>query len=150
MAIQIDYFLAPNDEDAAASATLEAGPRSESTDVVPSSDIDPGLALGYLHELLTGASVEEYLSETAPALIAVSPDEQKVVLELDPSLTRRLAELPHTVDDLAARWAAFPARDEAEDWNPRPRDLVDFLTGIRALAQRSIAGEGSVYCWLWP
>lgn len=94
--------------------------------------------------------MEEYLSETAPLLIAVSPDEQKVVLELDPSLTRRLAELPHTVDDLAARWAAFPARDEAEDWNPRPRDLVDFLTGIRALAQRSIAGEGSVYCWLWP
>ena len=65
MALQIDYFAAASDDEAAALVNLETGVRSipfddESDapaveyDVVSSQAVDPGLALGYLNELLGG------------------------------------------------------------------------------------------------
>ena len=118
MALQIDYFAAATDEEAARTVDLESGLRSlpfddESDsaapeyDVVASQDVDPGLALGYLNELLTGVPVEEFLDSGWPAPVAVSADEQKFVLQVDPGFVALMStrEAPFDgLDDSSVNW----------------------------------------------
>ncbi|QEH92471.1 hypothetical protein H7F30_00680 [Dermacoccus sp. PAMC28757] len=161
MALQIDYFAAASDEEAAATVNLESGLRSlpfddESAsptteyDVVASQDVDPGIALGYLNELLTGVTVEEFVTSGWPAPVAVSDDEQKFVLQVDPGFVALMSTREAPFDELAAQWAAAEAPEDADEWNPRPRDLADFLEGFVALALKSGHEGKHVYCWLWP
>lgn len=161
MALQIDYFAAASETEAAATADLETGLRSvpfddesdtQTTeyDVVPTTDVDPGLALGYLNELLTGVPVEEFVSSEWPALVAVSSDEQKYVLAVDPGFVALMSTREGPCDELAAQWAAVEAPSDADEWNPRPRDLADFLTQFVALCRQAQADGTQVYCWLWP
>lgn len=161
MAIQIDYFAAASDDEAAATANLESGLRSvpfddesgadaPEYDVVPSQDVDPGLALGYLNELLTGVPVDEFVSNGWPAPVAVSDDEQKYVLAVDPGFVTLMSTREGPYDELAERWAAVEAPDGADEWNPRPRDLADFLAQFVALALKAQDEGKHVYCWLWP
>lgn len=149
MAIQIDYFTAPNDDAAEQTAKLEAGPRSESSDVVTAVDIDPGLALGYLNQALTGTPVEEFIGEW-PALITTSDDDQKYVLQVDPEFVARAAELAPPFTELAEKWAAVDAIEDADVWQPNNNDLADFLAGFTDLCRRAIETGDGVYCWLWP
>ena len=161
MAIQIDYFSANSDVDAASTADLESGVRAEPveddvvpviepTSVVPSQDVDPGLALGYLNALLTGVPVEEFVSGDWPALIATSTDEQKFVLQVDPGLIALLSTREGPFDELAQQWADVTAPEDAPEWNVRARDLAEFLTGFVELARRATDEGQAVYCWLWP
>lgn len=150
MAIQIDYFTAASDELAASTAEYEAGVRAESSDVVTSQDVDPGLGLGYLNEILTGVAVGEFVGGDWPAFVAASSDEQKFVLEVDPAFVTLMSTQSGPFDDLAQQWADVDSLDEAEEWNPRPRDLTDFLQEFVALCARANEAGQSVYCWLWP
>lgn len=161
MALQIDYFTAASETEAAATADLESGLRSapfddesdaQTTeyDVVTSTDVDPGLALGYLNELLTGVPVEEFVSNGWPALVAVSGDEQKYVLAVDPGFVALMSTREAPFDDLAAQWAAVKAPKDADEWHPRPRDLADFLTQFVTLCLKAQDDGAQVYCWLWP
>ncbi|MBE7370395.1 hypothetical protein [Dermacoccus barathri] len=161
MALQIDYFAAATDEEAARTVDLESGLRSlpfddESDsaapeyDVVASQDVDPGLALGYLNELLTGVPVEEFLDSGWPAPVAVSADEQKFVLQVDPGFVALMSTREAPFDGLAAQWAAVEAPEDADEWNPRPLDLADFLAEFVALTLRAQDEGKHIYCWLWP
>lgn len=138
MAIQIDYFAASTDDEAAATINLEAGPRSESSDVVPSQDVDPGLALGYLNEVLTGVPVEEFLDGEWPALVAQSNDEQRFVLQVDPGFVTLMTTREGPYDDLAHQWAKAKAPDGADEWAPDSRDLADFLNDFAQLCFRAM------------
>lgn len=146
MAIQIDYFTAPSDAEAAATADLEAGPRAEREGVVTSQDVDPGLALGYLNELLTGVPVDEFVTNGWPSLVAESTDEQKFVLQVDPGFVVLMSTREAPFDGLAQQWAAV----DADDWSPQVAHLTEFLAQFTALAQQAGSDAAHVYCWLWP
>ncbi|AIF40064.1 hypothetical protein HX89_02795 [Dermacoccus nishinomiyaensis] len=161
MALQIDYFAAASDDEAAALVNLETGVRSipfddESDapaveyDVVPSQVVDPGLALGYLNELLTGVPVEEFVTNGWPALVATSDDEQKFVLQVDPGFVALMSTREGPFDDLAAQWAAVEAPEDADEWDADPRELGEFLAQFVALALTAGDEGKHVYCWLWP
>ena len=161
MALQIDYFAAATDEEAARTVDLESGLRSlpfddESDsaapeyDVVASQDVDPGLALGYLNELLTGVPVQEFVTNGWPALVATSHDEQKFVLQVDPGFVALMSTREGPFDDLAAQWAAVEAPEDADEWDADPRELGEFLAQFVALALTAGDEGKHVYCWLWP
>lgn len=159
MAIQIDYFPAATDDEAAATAKLEDGLRGQYEDAAPidpdaplalSQDVDPGLGLGYLYGILTHTDLDTYLDEFSPELITVSSDEQKYVLAVDDRVIERLAAGIDTVDDTVSAWADVSAPAAADEWNPRIRDLREFLDSFIALAQFARDNGQRVYCWLWP
>lgn len=159
MAIQIDYFPADSDETAAATVNLEDGlrgqyedhePLPESTPTALSSDVDPGLGLGYLMGVLTGEDLDSYLEERSPEFIAASDDEQKFVLRVHDSVVERLAGPIADEASVITAWANVSAPDEADEWAPRERDLADFLKQFQTLAQTARQDGQSVYCWLWP
>ena len=159
MAIQIDYFPAPSDEVAAATVNLADGVRGQYEDGSPiaddaplalSQDVDPGLGLGYLYQVLTQTPLETYLDEFTPELIAASDDEQKFVLSVPAAVVGRLAEPFTNLDETVQAWADVEAPADADEWNPHPRDLKDFLTDFQHLAQTAHTHGDNVYCWLWP
>lgn len=161
MALQIDYFTAASDAEAAALADLDAGVRAiplndesdspaPTYDVASSQDVDPGIALGYLNELLTGVPVEEFVTSRWPALVATSSDEQKFVLQVDPGFVALMSTREAPFESLAEQWAAVDGLEDADPWRPHPRDLADFLAQFVALCRRAGDEGTTVYCWLWP
>ena len=166
MAIQIDYFTAPTDAEAAACVSLEDGVRGQfhefdsggssfavDSPLALTQDVDPGLGLGYLWSVLTHTDLDTYLDQFAPEFIAATHEEDKYVLALDDAITSRLAQLPDEsldMDALVTAWANVTAPEEADAWAPRERDLREFLENLLTLARHATDAGQRVYCWLWP
>lgn len=146
MAIQIDYFLSPDDATAAQTANFEDGPRGEDMDVARSTDVDPGIGLGYLAEVLTDEPLDAFLNEDWPRLVSESDDEQKFVLGVNPQIVKLIAKIEKPYGPLIDRWH----NKSGDDWQPPVRDLDDFLEQFVPLARQSMDANEPVYCWLWP
>ena len=107
--------------------------------------IDPVVQLGTLEELLTGRSFEDILDD--PSAEDIATDGERLVLRLNDALPPALiAATNQRLAEVATPWA----QTEEFGGDADPADLVEFLTGLRELAQRSASRGERLYCWVSP
>ena len=107
--------------------------------------IDPVVQLGTLEELLTGRSFEDILDD--PSAEDIATDGERLVLRLNDALPPALiAATNQRLAEVATPWAQTEEFGGGAD----PADLVEFLTGLRELAQRSASRGERLYCWVSP
>ena len=171
MGLLCDYFVAPSDDDAAATIDRDGGPGSpmatprlqrgpgsfrrgaESAgeagpvEVFPTVDakgIDPVVQMGTLEALLTGRGFDDVL-EAQPDVLAVRNEGERVVVKVSDGLTAALAG---TSDDGLAQ-VAYPWSKTEEFWGAGdPVVLACVLQDLAGLARLAVDRRQALYCWL--
>lgn len=177
MSTLYDYFSAPSDADAAAVLPRVGGPSSDAVahtvektkglfgrrteveitftddpslpiyETLSVHGIDPVVQLGTLEELLTGRSFDDILDDPSADEIAFDDDGDRMVLRLNVALPQALiAATTQSLAEVAVPWA----QTEEFGGDAEPADLVEFLTGLQELAQRSASRGERLYCWVSP
>lgn len=170
MGLLCDYFVAPSDDDAAATIDRDTGPgrpappkpaprgglfrrRTQATpsagnDVVyPTVDgggIEPSVQMGRLEALLTGRTIDEVLEANLPEqVIAERFGGERVVVRLSDALTSALADASDA--DLAK--VAEPWSQTEEFWgHGDPSDLAQLLGDLAELARQGRERGEALYC----
>jgi hypothetical protein len=158
MGVLFDYFVAPDDETAAAVIDWQGGPALgvpkqglfgkpiAGMPTVEDTGIEPTVTLGMLQELLTGKTFDEQLADpTSRPILANRDGGERLVLRIGNDLVVPLAQAPvERLSELAQPWSEIE-----EFWGQAdPNDLASFLTGLRELALRAHSSDQGLYCWV--
>jgi hypothetical protein len=156
--IFFDYFVAPDDETAAAvidwpggpaSGLDESGPagkRSAGLPTLQDTGVEPTVALGMLQEMLTGKRFDEQLADsTSRPILANRDGGECLVLRLGDDLVGPLAQTPtEHLRELAQPWAQIE-----EFWGQGdPSHLSEFLTELQQMSKSAQSLQHGVYCWI--
>lgn len=172
MGLLTDYFVAPSDDDAAATIDRDSGPgrpappkpaprsglfrrRTQATPsgvsevlypTVDGGGIEPSVQMGQLEALLTGRTIDEVLEANVPGdVIADRDGGQRVVVRLSDALTVALADASDA--ELAA--VAEPWSRTDEFWGRAdPSDLAQLLGDLAELARQARERGEALYCWI--
>ncbi|MFD0260443.1 hypothetical protein ACFVH7_19505 [Kitasatospora indigofera] len=148
MAHDIVFFLAPDDETAAATRLHGPGRALES---VSCRFVDPGPAIAEwdaYFELPSARppSCEELYGWAWPELVTTLLNDGIMVLALPRRLTRALAGASSgELEELADRWTARLREDDGDDLTDD--DLLAVLRGVARLAASAVATGGALYSW---
>jgi hypothetical protein len=173
MGLLCDYFVAPSDEQAA--ATIDNGP-SLSSQIAPTrsrrpslfrrpagaaptspastgsafptltgNGIEPVVQMGTLEELLTGRPYDDVMEANPDGTVAVRDGGERLVTRLADTLTEALASAS---DDRLAE-IAVPWSETEEFWGAGdPEVLVPFLRQFAQLARTARLRDEHLYCWV--
>lgn len=149
MADDVVFFLAPDDETAAATRLRGPGPEFES---VSCRSMEPDMAIAewdmYFEQPSPQAPTLEQLHAWRPWPEWVTPplNDAIEVLALPPRLTRALsAASPTDLSDLASRWTA---RLRADGWHDMTdEDLLSVLRDVARLATSAVTTGAGFYSW---
>jgi hypothetical protein len=160
MSLICDYFIAPSDDAAAATAGWRGGPskptapkggpfRKKVSDPVqpfPTAEfpgIEPVVMLATLEEGLTGASADEVLEVNADAQVAADGDVMVF------RLRRELVEALGGASESRLREVAGPwSRTEEFFGQGDERELAEGLSRLATLARTALESGHNVYCWM--
>lgn len=153
MALLIDYFLAPSDEAAALTLTLDGGPMSLGDSVgeprfptVSDSRIEPVVALGTLTMLMTGQDFDDILDDpTHGRLITQHDSNERMVLGVSDTLIDALAGAStEELDQVAHPWS----QTEELVCIIAEAHLRAFIHSLADLAKTARSVNSSLYCWV--
>ncbi|MFD3513820.1 hypothetical protein [Streptomyces sp. NPDC058657] len=148
MAHDILFFLAPDDEAAAASRLRGPGAAFES---VSCRFIEPDSAIAewdmYFQEPSGEApSVDQLLGWAWPEWVTPPLNDGVEVFALPKRLTRALAHAsPAELEELAGRWTARLRSEDGDDMTDD--DLPAVLQGVAGLATSAVNAGGGLYSW---
>ncbi|MET9857360.1 hypothetical protein ABZY57_31075 [Streptomyces sp. NPDC006450] len=149
MAHDIVFFLAPDDE--AAAATHLRGP-GEAFESVTCRFIEPDSAIAewdmYFQEPSVKASPLEqlYAWRPWPEYVTEPLNDGVEVFALPKQLTRALAEASSTdLKELASRWTARLWSEDGDEMTDD--DLLAVLQGVALLAKNAVNTGGGLYSW---
>jgi hypothetical protein len=148
MAHDIVFFLAPDDE--AAAATRLRGP-GQDFESVTCRFVDPDSAIAewdmYFEEPSVGVPpIERLLGWTWPEWVTPPLNDGVEVFALPPRLTRALANASSTeLEELADRWTMRLRSDDGDDMTDD--DLLAVLQGVSRLAASAVSTGGGLYSW---
>ncbi|MFI8823846.1 hypothetical protein [Streptomyces sp. NPDC053431] len=147
MAHDIVFFLAPDDETAA--ATRLRGP-GVAFDSVGCRFIDPDSAIAewdvYFEEPSAELPPAERLHRSWPEWVTVPVNDGIEVFALPKRLTRALADASSAeLEELADRWAARLRSEDGDDMTDD--DLLAVLQGVARLAVSAMDTGGGLYSW---
>lgn len=148
MAHDIVFFLAPDDETAA--ATRLRGP-GEAFESVTCRFIEPDSAIAewdmYFEEPSAEVPPSERLYGWAwPKWVAVPLNDGIEVFALPQRLTRALAGASSAeLEQLAGRWSTRLRSEDGDDMTDD--DLRAVLQGVARLAASAVTTGGGLYCW---
>jgi hypothetical protein len=158
MGLLCDYFLAQSDDQAAATIDWVGGPsdppakrgllrktKVEGRPTVSMNGIEPAVMMSTLEHLLTGASVDELISQNARRQVADRHGGERLVMALSPSLQDVLA----VADESSLRRVAQPWSQTEEFFGQAdPAILGECLLELAALARQALNTGEHLYCWL--
>jgi hypothetical protein len=157
MGLLCDYFLASDDDEAAATIEWAGGPsRPPSNGLFRKSELEahPTLALegvepvemmGTLEQLLTGRLSEEMLSDDPGLDVAAKENGERFVLRMAPGVQDALTLA--TDDEL--REVAQPWSETAQFWGRGdPAYLGELLVQLASMVRQGLASGRRVYCWV--
>ncbi|MFD8078429.1 hypothetical protein ACFV3E_37945 [Streptomyces sp. NPDC059718] len=148
MAHDIAFFLAPDDETAAATRLRGPGVAFES---VTCHFIEPDSAIAewdmYFEEPSAEVPpVERLLGWAWPEWVTAPMNDGIEVFALPKRLTRALAGAsPAELEELAGRWTARLRSEDRDDMTDD--DLLAVLQGVARLAASAVNTGGSLYSW---
>ena len=144
----IVFFLAPDDEAAAATRLRGPGPAIAS---VSCRFVEPDAAIAewdmYFEEPSAEAPPLEQLNGWSwPEWVTAPLNDGIEVFAFPQRLTRALADAGSTeLEDLADRWTARLRSADGDDMTDD--DLLAVLQGVARLATRAVRTGGSLYAW---
>lgn len=147
MAHDIVFFLAPDDESAA--ATRQQGP-GRAYESVTCRFLEPDSAIAEWDMFFEGPSAEippigQLVGWSWPEWVVAPLNDGVEVFALPPRLTRRLADATSTeLEELADRWTA---RLRSADGEEPAEDLLAVLQGVSRLAASAVSTGGGLYSW---
>lgn len=148
MAHDIVFFLAPDDEAAAATRLRGPGPTIAS---VSCRFVEPDAAIAewdmYFEKPSAEAPQLEQLNGWSwPEWVTAPLNDGIEVFAFPQRLTRALADASATeLEDLADRWTARLRSADGDDMTDD--DLLAVLQGVAGLATRAVNTGGSLYAW---
>lgn len=150
MGLLCDYFVAPSDDDAAATIDWAGGPSRPEGDnaayeVVSLNGIEPVVVLGQLEAVLTGRPVMDILRDPGHKQVAIRDGGERLVIPVGARLEQALATLEQpAILGVAEAWS------QAEELYGRAQadDLADVIRQLAALAHTAQATRRHVYCWM--
>lgn len=148
MAHDVVFFLAPDDETAA--ATRRQGP-GQAFESVTCRFIEPDSAIAewdmYFEEPSAEVPpVEQLLGWSWPKWVIAPLNDGVEVFALPPQLTRSLANAsPTELEELAGRWTARLRSADGDDMTDD--DLLAVLQGVSRLAASAVSTGGGLYSW---
>ena len=148
MGIDIAFFLAPDDETAAATRPTGPGPAFAS---VTCHGFDPDDAVVEWDLYFEAPSpelppLEQFHAREWPSWVAPIVNDGTGVFAVPARLTRALANADDSsLHELAARWAERLRRVDGEDMTGD--DPLAILHGVARLAVTAINDGGALYCW---
>ncbi|NEA68051.1 hypothetical protein [Streptomyces sp. SID12488] len=148
MAHDIVFFLAPDDETAAATRLRGPGPALES---VTCRFIEPDSAIAewdmYFEEPSAEVPpIEQLLEWSWPEWVTAPLNDGVEVFALPSRLTRALASARSTqLEELAGRWTARLRSADGDDMTDD--DLLAVLQGVARLAASAVGTGGGLYSW---
>ncbi|MFG2064737.1 hypothetical protein ACGFIK_25345 [Micromonospora sp. NPDC048871] len=143
MSEHIEFFRAPNDEEARAAHAR--GPK-RGVKTVSGSFFDADDAIVTWENLLTGRLREPEARVDDPRMVAEWVNDGSAVFALSDELVARLvqADLPR-LRNVAEAWQAERLRD-GEDLDADV--ALGILVGVAGLAREAVQSDGGVYCWV--
>ncbi|MFC5907919.1 hypothetical protein [Streptacidiphilus monticola] len=148
MAHDIVFFLAPDDD--AAAATRPRGP-GEAFESIACRFIEPDSAIAdwdmYFQEPSADVPPVEKLRDWAwPRSVTAPLNDGVEVFALPQRLIRALASAgPQELEELAGRWTARLRSEDGHDMTDD--DLLAVLRGIARLAASAVNSGGALYSW---
>ncbi|MFF6948378.1 hypothetical protein ACFZAD_06930 [Streptomyces iakyrus] len=148
MAHDIVFFLAPDDESAA--ATYPQGP-GQAFESVTCRFIEPDSAIAewdmYFEEPSAEIPpIEQFLGWSWPAWVIPPLNDGVELFALPPRLTRALANASSTeLEELADRWTARLRSADGDEMTDD--DLLAVLRGVSLLAASAVSTGGGLYSW---
>ncbi|MFB6890173.1 hypothetical protein ACFCX4_12745 [Kitasatospora sp. NPDC056327] len=147
MAHSVVFFLAPNDEAAAATHRRRPGREFQS---VTCRFVEPDSAIAewavYFEEPSAGLPVPEALHRWWPAWVTAPSNDGVEVFAVPQRLTRALAGARSTeMEELAGRWATRLRATDGDDMTGD--DLSAVLRGVAGLAASAVRTGGRLYSW---
>ena len=158
MGLLCDYFLASNDEEAAATIDWLGGPRQPPAPrgvlrrqkaaprpTVSLPGIEPAVMMSTLENVLTGRSLDELIPQNARSSVAVRDGGERIVMRLSDTLQAALAGS----DETRLRQAARPWSQTDEFFGQGdPALLGGALVDLATLARRGQSVSERMYCWV--
>ncbi|MFD7603117.1 hypothetical protein ACFWAN_21800 [Streptomyces mirabilis] len=148
MAHDVVFFLAPDDETAA--ATRRRGP-GQAFESVTCRFIEPDSAIAEWDMYFKKPSaevppIEQLLGWSWPEWVIAPLNDGVEVFALPPQLTRALANAGSTeLEELAGRWTARLRSADGDDMTDD--DLLAVLQGVSRLAASAVSTGGGLYSW---
>jgi len=157
MALQCDYFLAADDDEAAATIEWPGGPakppsnglfRKSEMEPHPTLElegVEPVAMMGTLEQLLTGRLSEELLSDDTGLDVAAKENGERFVLRMASGVQDALTLA--TDDELRA--VAEPWSETPQFWGRGdPAYLGELLVSLASMVRQGLASGRRVYCWV--
>jgi hypothetical protein len=160
MGLLCDYFVAPSDDEAAATVDWVGGPsrppepqrrlfrrqpKVEGLPTVPLPGIDPAVMMGTLESLLTGRAYDDVVHDPSGHQVAIRRGGERLVWALTESLQAALIDADGTrLREVALEWV------QTEEFLGQGDPMIA-ERGLSALADlvRASRSKGSrLYCWL--
>lgn len=148
---QYQYFAAADDDTAADVLDRPGGPLaavkagSSHWDAIDGVDIEPTVNLADLEELVTKVDYDLIVENPRSGDTIASQDDLGLVIAVTDSLRDAMAQLPlGRFASVAGEWS----HAEEFDGDVSPGDLTKFVTQFAALAQRAVAADHRLYCWV--
>jgi hypothetical protein len=152
-----DYFLAVDDDEAAATLDWPGGPgqppsnklfRKSELEPHPTlalEGVDPVDMMGTLEQLLTGRLCDELLGDGCVLHVAAKDDGERLVMRMAPGMQDALTLA--TDDEL--RDVAVPWSETKEFWGRAdPGYLGELLVALASMVRQGLASGRGVYCWV--
>jgi hypothetical protein len=153
-----DYFLAENDDEAAATIDWLGGPSTppspkgllrkkklEAPPTIHVPGVDPVVMMANLEHLLTGQNAADLIDENAQRDVAVRQNGERMVVRLSDSLIDALANSNTTqLQSVSAPWS----QTEEFFGQGDPRVLAERLAELAVLARQGRQTGARLYCWM--
>ncbi|MFE4828171.1 hypothetical protein [Streptomyces sp. NPDC056672] len=149
MGVLFGYYAAADDQDAGrAVRRVDGEPGGSGYDQFVVKGIDPIVDLLTVEVVMTGRPAGVITSDPRHGhLVAMVGDSELFSVSLTDAFRDALASVDREfLDDVAQGWA----RSGRFSTPPDADHLADFLRRLASLAERAVAQEQGLYCWICP